>query len=361
MSSQLFSPLKLGPVTVANRIAVAPMCQYSAREGAATGWHQIHLGTLGLSGAGLVMLEATAVEEVGRITLDCLGIYSPQNRQALADTMDRIRPYALGRFGIQLGHAGRKASTFAPWKGGAPLGEADGAYPTIAPSAIAYGDGWHTPREMTEADLSRVAAAFADAAVAASAMGLEVIELHMAHGYLLHQFFSPLTNQRTDGLGGSLENRMRFPLAVFDAVMKAVPDTVAVGARISGSDWSEGGATVDDAIALAKALDARGCAYVDITSGGLVPHARISVGPNYQVPFAAAVKRAVSMPVRAVGLITEPQQAEAILADGEADTVALARAFLADPRWPWRAAHALGEPLEWPPQLRRANPSSWIQ
>lgn len=360
MSSRLFSPVAIGPVDLPNRIVIAPMCQYSARDGNATAWHHAHLGSLALSRAGLLMVEATAVEQAGRITHGCLGLYSDANEVALKDVVSSLRQVSDIKLGIQISHAGRKASSHAPWEGGKALGPGDGAWETIAPSALPFTGGWPTPREATEADLDRLVEAFGQATRRAARLGFDVVEMHAAHGYLLHEFLSPHANRRTDGYGGGIENRMRFPLRVFDAMKAACPAGAALGARITGSDWLEGGIDPDEAAIFAAALKERGCAYVDVTSGGLDPAARIRAEPDYQVGFAAHVRKGAGLPVRAVGLITGPEQAERIVAEGHADMVALARAMLADPRWPWRAAHALGEALEWPPQYQRATPGSWI-
>ncbi|WP_137388246.1 NADH:flavin oxidoreductase/NADH oxidase [Rhodoligotrophos defluvii] len=360
MSNNLLTPISLGPLELKNRIAVAPMCQYSAVDGNATDWHVVHLGSLALSGAALITVEATGVEAAGRITLHCLGLYSDDNEAALGDVIARVRKVAPeAKLAIQLAHAGRKASTHVPWQGGHALSPEEGAWTTYSASALPFSPDWHTPVAMTEADLDRVEQAFVEATHRAVRIGFDVIELHSAHGYLLHQFFSPLSNVREDAYGGSLENRMRFPLRVFEAVRKAAPAGMAVGARISGSDWVEGGATPADGAAYARALEDRGAAFVDVTSGGLDSRQAIAIGPNYQVPFAAEVKRSVNIPVRAVGLITSPHQAEEIITSGKADWVALARAMLADPRWPWRAGEALGQPLTWPIQYARASAKSW--
>jgi 2,4-dienoyl-CoA reductase-like NADH-dependent reductase (Old Yellow Enzyme family) len=335
------------------------MCQYSAVDGNATTWHHVHLGSLALSGAGLLMVEATAVEERGRITHGCLGLYSDANEAALSDVVRTVRAVSDVKLGIQISHAGRKASSQAPWDGGRALGADAGAWETVAPSMLRFTEGWHEPAELTPHEIEGLVAAFSGAAGRAARIGFEVVEMHAAHGYLLHQFLSPLANKRTDQFGGDLPNRMRFPLMVFEAMRAACPDHVAVGARISGSDWLPGGFDQDEAAAFAAKLRDRGCAYVDVTSGGLDPTARIVAEANYQVGFAAQVRAATGMPVRAVGLVTDPKQAEAIIADGSADMVALARAMLADPRWPWRAAHALGATLAWPQQYRRAGPAHW--
>jgi NADPH2 dehydrogenase len=356
--SQLFSPLRLGPLELANRIVVGPMCQYSAIHGDANDWHLVHLGSLSMSGASLLVLEATAVEEMGRISHGDLGLYNDENEAALARVLGFCRKHGSARLGIQLAHAGRKASAQVPWEGGRALAADADPWPTVSASAVPFADDWHTPAAATEADLDRMVTAFATAAKRAIRLGLDLIEVHAAHGYLLHQFLSPLSNRREDAYGGSLENRMRFPLRVFEAVKAAAPG-IAVGARITGSDWAEGGITVDEAVAFASELKARGCDYVDVTSGGLNLAAKIAIGPGYQVPFAAEIRRRAAIPVWSVGLIVTPEQAEAIVASGEADMVALARTMLDDPHWAWHAAQVLGAEVVRPPQYARAAPKLW--
>ncbi len=362
MTATLFQPLDIGPVHVPNRIAVAPMCQYSSHDGCAEpDWHTQHLMTLAMSGAGLVMLEATAVERLGRITHHCLGLWSDDTQAALARVLASARRVALPgtRFGIQLGHAGRKASAQRPWEGGRALAAEADPWQTVAPSAVPFTDGWHTPAELDEAGLARVRDAFVQAARRAVALGLSVIELHAAHGYLLHQFTSPIANKRTDRYGGSLENRLRFPLEVAHAVRAVLPAHVALGARITGSDWTAGGITVEEAVVFARALQAEGVDYVCVTSGGITLGISIPVAPDYQVPFAERIRKEVGIVTRAVGLIVTPAQAEAIVASGRADQVALARAFLDNPRWGWHAAESLGVKPVFPPQYDRLSASSW--
>lgn len=357
--SALFSPLALAGLELANRIVVSPMCQYSADDGCANDWHLIHLGALANSGAGLVVVEATHVERHGRITHGCLGLYSEDNEAALARVIASARRVGRTKFGIQLAHSGRKGSAQKPWDGGRALSAAEDPWPTIAASSIPFGDGWHTPREATEADMTRVSAAFVSAAKRAVRIGFDEIELHMAHGYLLHGFMSPLSNRRTDRYGGSFENRMRFPLAVARAVRAAVPRQIALGARITGSDWREGGLTPDDCVAIATALKAEGFDFVDISSGGVAGDIRNPTEPGYNVPIAARVKREAGIATRTVGLIVQPEQAEAIVAGGQADMLAIARAFLDDPHWGWHAARALGGEVPRPPQYERAGPKLW--
>ncbi|VTU33105.1 NADPH dehydrogenase [Variovorax sp. SRS16] len=354
--SALFTPHSLGPLTLRNRIMVSPMCQYSAEEGSATDWHMIHLGQLALSGAGLLVIEATAVEAIGRITLGDLGLYSDDNEAALARVLAAIRRHSHIPVALQLGHAGRKASSHAPWDGGQCLAPNEGAWQTVASSALPHAPGEPVPLALDAAGLARIKAAFARAAQRAVALGIDAIELHGAHGYLLHEFLSPIANQRADAYGGSLENRMRFPLEVFDAVRAVVPERIPVGVRVSGTDWVEGGWDIEQTVAFGRALAARGCAFIDASSGGVSPLQKIPLGPGYQVALAERIKAEVGLPTIAVGLITEPKQAEAIVAEGRADMVALGRAILFEPHWPWRAAAELGGQVEAPPQYWRSQP-----
>ncbi|AMB75829.1 NADH:flavin oxidoreductase/NADH oxidase [Pantoea ananatis] len=354
--SKLFSPFSLGELTLDNRIVIAPMCQYSADEGSATAWHRIHLGHLALSGAGLLIIEATAVEDIGRITYGDLGLWDDETETALSEVLQDIRQYSDMPIGIQLGHAGRKASCTVPWEGGEQIAPQDGGWQTLAPSALSFSDGEHLPLEMQASDLERVKNAFVATAKRAVRLGIELIEVHAAHGYLLHQFLSPLSNKRSDEYGGSLENRMRYPLEVFHAVREAVPAEIPVGVRISASDWVEGGWDVGQSIAFSKQLESLNCAYIHVSSGGLSEQQQIKVGPNYQVPFARDIRQQIGIPVIAVGLITEPQQAEDILQQEEADLVALARGMLYNPRWPWHAAAEFNANVKAPPQYLRSEP-----
>ena len=361
MPSQLFSPLQLGPIALSNRIAVSPMCQYSADDGSATDWHIQHLASLGLSGAGLVIVEATGVEARGRISHGCLGLYSDANEAALAHVMAIARSFAgPARFGIQLAHAGRKASTHIPWaQRTGPLRAGENPWTTVAPSALPFDEGWHTPEALDEAGMRTVIEAFAAAARRAARIGFDVVELHGAHGYLVHEFLTPLVNKRTDSYGGSIENRMRFPLAIARALREALPAGVALGARITGTDWVEGGWTVDDAAIFAGELRKLGLVYVCVSSGAGVPKANIPLGAGYQVPLAATVKQRAAILTQAVGMISDFDQAEDIVASGKADMVALARGFLDDPRWGWHAADHLGGEAFCPPQYRRSRPPLW--
>lgn len=355
--SMLFSPIKLGPLELANRIAIAPMCQYSAEQGLPTDWHMIHLGHLALSGAGLLIIEATAVTPEGRISPEDLGLWSDEHAAALEPVVNAMRRHAPIKIAIQLGHAGRKASSEVPWQGGAniPPGHQRG-WQTVAPSAVPHAEGETAPLALDAAGLQRVKEGFVAAARRADALGLDAIEIHGAHGYLLHQFLSPLANRRTDDYGGSLENRMRFPLEVFEAIRAAVSPEMVVGMRISATDWVEGGWDLGQSLALAEALEQRGCQFIHVSSGGVSPLQKIPVGPGYQIEFAARIRQETSMPVIGVGLITEAKQAETIIQTGQADMVALARAMLYDPRWPWHAAAELGASVSAPPQYWRSQP-----
>ena len=356
MSSPLFSSFQLGQLALANRIVVSPMCQYSAEEGNATAWHRVHLGQLAQSGAGLLIIEATAVEAIGRITPGCLGLYSDANERALAAVLEDVRGFGDIAIGIQLGHAGRKASSARPWDGGQLLPPEQGGWQTVAPSALPHGAHEAAPQQLDAAGLARIRDAFVASARRAARLGLQAVELHCAHGYLLHEFLSPLANQRTDAYGGSLENRMRFALDVFDAVRAVLPAHIPLGVRVSATDWVDGGWDLEQTLALAAALKTRGCAWIDVSSGGVSPQQQIPIGPGYQVPLARAVRQATGLPTMAVGLITEPRQAEAIVQDGSADLVALARALLWNPRWPWHAAAALQATVTVPPQYWRSEP-----
>ncbi|WP_282267568.1 NADH:flavin oxidoreductase/NADH oxidase [Stenotrophomonas sp. PS02298] len=355
--SQLFSPLSLGPLSLSNRVVIAPMCQYSAQDGQATDWHTIHLGQLAQSGAGLLIIEATAVEPRARISWADLGLWDDVTEAALAKVLASVRRWSSMPIGVQLAHAGRKASTARPWDGGGAIapGQEHG-WQVLAPSALPFKAGDPTPAALDEAGIDAVVEDFVAAAKRAVRLGLELIELHAAHGYLLHQFLSPLSNLRGDAYGGSLENRMRLLLRVFDAVRAVVPANVALGVRISATDWVDGGWDVAQSIELAKALEARGNDFLHVSSGGLDPRQQIPVEPGYQVPQAAAIKAEIGTPVIAVGLITEPTHAEEILVDGKADAIGIARGILYDPRWPWHAAAALGAQLTVSPQYMRCEP-----
>lgn len=356
--STLFTPLQLRDVTLPNRIVISPMCQYSSTDGLAAPWHMMHLGHLAVSGAGMLCLEATAVEPDGRISPRDLGLYNDATEASLKPVLALIREHSPIPITIQLGHAGRKASSRAPFEGGQLIPLDEGGWITHAPSALSFKDTERPPRALDKTGLARVRNAFADAAARAARLGFDGIELHGAHGYLLHQFLSPLSNHRTDEYGGSLENRLRFPLEIFEIVREVFPDNKPVGVRVSATDWVEGGWNIDDTIAFALALKERGVDWIDTSTGGVSPLQKIPLGPGYQVPFAEAVKAATGLPTMAVGLITEAQHAENIVASGQADMICLARAMLFDPRWPWHAAAQLGATVTAPPQYWRSQPAN---
>ena len=355
--TRLFEPLQLGGLHMPDSIVVDPMCQYSAEEGSATAWHMIHLGHLALSGAGMLIVEATAVSAVGRISPADLGLYSDDNERALGRVMDAIRAHSPIAMAIQLAHAGRKGSSQAPWDGGAQIApDAPQGWVAEAPSAMPHGAAEHPPAALDHEGLARVRHQFVQAARRAARLGFDGIELHFAHGYLLNEFLSPLSNRREDEYGGSLENRMRFPLEVFDAVRAVFPAGKPVWVRVSATDWVPGGFEVEDTIALGLELKARGCAAIHVSSGGVSAQQKIALGPGYQVPFAERIRAATGRVPVAVGMITDALQAETIIASGQADAVALARAMLYDPRWPWHAAAALGAQVEVPKQYWRSQP-----
>ncbi|MFC9355890.1 NADH:flavin oxidoreductase/NADH oxidase [Rhodococcus sp. NPDC057014] len=351
--TRLFSPLTLRDLTIANRLWVAPMCQYSAEDGVPNDWHLVHLGTFAKGGAGLLLTEATAVTAEGRISLGDTGLWNDEQVEAFA----RINRFVAAQGtvpGVQLAHAGRKASTQVPWDGGGSLPTTDGGWPTIGPSAIASGD-LATPAEMTAHEIDELITAFADAAVRARHAGFEVVEIHAAHGYLIHQFLSPLSNRRTDDYGGDFDRRTLLLREVIAAVREVWPQDRPVFVRISATDWAEGGWTVDDSAALAEALTGTGVDLIDVSSGGLSPEQKITVGPGYQVPFARRIRGAAPIPVAAVGMITEAAQAEQVLVDGSADAVFLGRMLLREPLWPLKAAKELGAELRWPTPYRSAK------
>jgi 2,4-dienoyl-CoA reductase-like NADH-dependent reductase (Old Yellow Enzyme family) len=357
MTTSLFSPFSLRHLTLANRIVVSPMCQYSAREGRASDWHTIHWGQLLQSGAGMFTIEATAVSAIGRITFGCLGLYDDACEQALGERLSIARANAPPiPVALQLAHAGRKGSSQLPWEGGQLIPADRGGWIPVAPSAIAQLDKEPPPRAIDAATLVQIKREFVDAAARALRIGIDAIELHMAHGYLLHEFLSPLSNHRDDAYGGSFENRIRFPLEVFAAVRKLWPQDRPLGVRISATDWVDGGWTLDDSVAFARRMLALGCDWVDVSSGGISPAQKIPLRPGYQVPLAKTIRRATSLPTMAVGLVTDAKQADAIIKSHEADLVALARAVLWNPRWPWHAAATLGAQIHAPKQYWRSAP-----
>jgi 2,4-dienoyl-CoA reductase-like NADH-dependent reductase (Old Yellow Enzyme family) len=357
MSPALFSPFRLRKLALANRIVVSPMCQYSAVDGCATDWHLIHWGQMLQSSAAMFTIEATAVSAIGRITYGCLGLYDDACEEAIAERLAIARPNAPPiHVAIQLAHAGRKGSSKVPWEGGELIPVEHGGWTPVAPSPIPQHPDESPPAELDAAGITRITREFSVAAERAARLGLDAIELHCAHGYLLHEFLSPISNKRIDAYGGSFEGRIRFPLEVFAAVRDVWPHDKPLGVRISATDWVEGGWTIEDSIALVRRLKAAGCDWIDTSSGGISPAQKIPLGPGYQVHLARQIRHAAGIPTMSVGLITDAKQAEAIVAHGEADLVALARAMLWDPRWPWHAAAALGAQIAAPPQYWRSAP-----
>jgi len=351
--SRLFTPLSLREVTFPHRAWVSPMCQYSSDQGRPTDWHLVHLGSLARGGAGLVFTEATAVAPEGRISPQDAGIWTDEQAADYARITAFIHSQGA-MAGVQLAHAGRKASTYAPWRGHGSVPEADGGWPAVGPSAVAFGR-YATPDELAVEDIPGLLQAWAAAAHRAVTAGFDVIEVHAAHGYLLHEFLSPLSNLRTDAYGGDLAGRSRLLLEVVDAVRAAIPGRVPLFVRLSATDWMPGGLTVEETAEVAELLAPRGVDLIDVSSGGNHPDQQIAIGPGYQVPFARAIRERSGLPVAAVGLITEPGQAEKILAEESADAVLLARALLREPTWPQRAAFELGDEIAWPPQYERAR------
>ena len=356
--SVLFSPIQLRGLKLPNRIMVAPMCQYSAVNGEANDWHFTHINTLALSGAAMFCIEATHVEAIGRITHGCLGLWNDATEAALRPIIASVRKHSKIAVAMQLAHAGRKGSSDVPWDGGQQIPLAEGGWQTVAPSAVPHKEGEFPPLALDTPGLARVRDAFVAAAKRAERLGLDAIELHSAHGYLLHQFLSPISNKRTDQYGGSLQNRMRYPLETFDAIREVFPANKPVGVKLSATDWVEGGWDLAQTIEYAKELKKRGVDWIDASSGGVSPLQKIPLAPGYQVPFAQAIKEATAVTTMAVGLITEAKQAEDIVTSGKADMVALARGMLYDPRWGWHAAAELGGQVEAPPQYWRSQPST---
>ncbi len=358
MSNILFSPLAIGNLSLRNRVVIPPMCQYSATDGLSGDWHRMHYGKLAASGAGMLIVEATAVSPEGRISPQDLGLWSDETEAALAGMIKSLRAWSDMPILLQIGHAGRKASHYRPWEaaGGTMMTPENGGWQTIAPSALPYTPGTPSPIALDEAECERIKKAFAEAAARAARAGFDGIEVHAAHGYLLHQFLSPISNQRTDKYGGDLAARLRFPLEVFEAARAAFPAEKPVGLRLSGSDWVPGGWNVDDSVALVRELAKRGCAYAHVSGGGLSPAQQLAPKPGYQVDMAARIKSETGMTTIAVGLITEALQAETILVSGQADLVAVGRGILYNPHWPWHAAAALGAAVSAPPQYWRSAP-----
>ena len=356
--SALFSPITMRGLALPNRIMVAPMCQYSADNGEANDWHFTHINSLALSGAAMFCIEATAVEAIGRITPGCLGLYNDATEAALKPILASVRKHSKIAVAMQLAHAGRKASSHVPWDGGQQIPISEGGWQAEGPSALPHKEGEAPPLALDAAGLARIRDAFVATAQRAERLGIDALEVHSAHGYLLHQFLSPISNKRTDQYGGSLQNRLRYPLEVFDAVRAAFPPHKPVGIKVSATDWVEGGWDIEQTIALAHELKKRGVDWIDASSGGVSPLQKIPLGPGYQVPFAERVRQATGLTTIAVGLITEAGQAEDIVASGKADMVALARGMLYDPRWGWHAAAELGGHVAAPPQYWRSQPST---
>jgi len=357
MASALFSPIKLRGLELANRIVVSPMCQYNSEDGSATDWHLMHLGQFSLGAAGLVMTEMTNVSPEGRITLSCAGMYTDAQEKAMKRVIDFCRKYGVAKHGVQLAHAGRKGSTQLPAAGGKPLKLDEGAFETLAPSALPYAPDWPAPRAMTKADIERIINAFAESTKRVLRVGYDLIELHGGHGYLIHQFLSPLSNRRTDDYGGSLENRMRFPLQVFAAMRAVWPSDKPMGARISAADWVDGGWNIDETVVLARELKKLGCDYVDCSSGGLDAGQKVPFAPGYNAPFAERVRKEADIATMVVGLIASPRLCEDIIASGKSDFVCLARGAMWNPRFAWHAAEELGAETAYAPKYRACHPS----
>jgi NADPH2 dehydrogenase len=354
--SSLFSPFAVRDLTLRNRIMISPMCQYSAEDGKPNDWHLMHLLTLAVSGAGLLCVEGTAVEPIGRITPGDLGLWDDATEAAFKPILAAIRKYSNIAVAIQLAHAGRKGSSHVPWNGGALIASTDGGWQTVAPSAIPHKEGEELPQALDAEGMDRIRTAFVHSAKRADRLGFDAIEIHGAHGYLIHEFLSPISNQRTDQYGGTLENRLRYPLEIFEAVRAAFPAHKPVGVKVSATDWIDGGWDLPQTNAFATELKKRGADWVTASSGGISPLQKITLGPGYQAPFAKDIRASAGTTTIAVGLITEARQAEDIIASGSADLVALARAMLYDPRWPWHAAAELGATVEAPPPYWRSQP-----
>jgi len=357
MSSELFQPIRMRGLELANRVVVAPMCQYSASEGIVGDWHLMHVGQFVVGGHGLFIAEATAVEPCGRISLNCPGLWNDEQMMAWKRVVDFAKTWGNTPVGIQLAHAGRKGSSSKPWDGGEQVGEADGGWQTVAPSGMPFDASRPSPQALTLADIEQLKQDFVAAAKRADQAGFDAVELHGAHGYLLHQFLSPISNRREDAYGGSLQNRMRMVLEVFDAVREVFPNDKPIGVRISATDWVEGGWDLEESIELAGALEARNCDYIHVSSGGLSPDQQIPLGPGYQVDLCAAITEETEITTIAVGMVSNALQAETIVRSGQSDMVALARGVLVDPHWTWRAAEALGCEAAYPRQYERALPA----
>ena len=352
----LFTPFSFRQLELSNRIMVSPMCQYSAVEGCMSDWHMMHLGQFSVSGAGLIFVEMTNVEARGRISPHCVGLYNDENERAMKRVVDFCSNYGSVPMGVQLAHAGRKASTEPPWRGRKYVAPDQGGWQPVGPSAIAWDSEAHPPHSLSQSEITALVESFADSARRAHRIGFQAIELHAAHGYLLHQFLSPISNQRKDHYGGAFRNRIRFPLNVFETVREVWPHDKPIGVRVSATDWIDGGWSVDDTVEFAKELKSLGCDWIDVSSGGISRHQDITTGPGYQVHLSRAVRERVGIATIAVGLITDPEHANAIISNGDADIVALARGMLYNPRWPWHAAHQLGADVGYPNQYLRCQP-----
>ena len=359
MTSTLFTSFALRGLQLPNRVVVSPMCQYSSEDGNADDWHLMHLGQFAMGAAGLVITEATHVSPAGRISHRCLGLYSDENEATLARVIDFCRRYGVAKLGIQLAHSGRKGSVHTPAQGGKPLAPHEHPWTTLAPSALPFGPGWHTPEALGRDGLREVKQQFVDAARRAARIGFDLVELHAGHGYLLHEFLSPVSNRRDDEYGGGTASRIRFPLEVFEAVRAVWPADRPLGVRVSATDWLDGGWTPEETVVFSRELKALGCDFVDVTSGQLDPRQQIPLAPGYNVPLAEKVKKEAGIPVMAVGMVTRARQAEEIVASGRADLVAIARAMMDDPRWAWHAARELGAQTPYAPNYQRCHPSVW--
>ena len=356
MASTLLSPIALRGLSLPNRIVVSPMCQYNSDDGSANDWHLMHLGTLSLGGAALVMTEMTNVTPRGRISPRCAGMWSDQNEAAMKRVIDFCRQFGVAKHGVQLAHAGRKGPTTPPAAGGKPLTTADGAWVAEAPSALPFAPDWPVPEAMSKARIQEAIAEFVAATERAQRIGYDLVEVHGGHGYLVHQFLSPLSNQRTDEYGGSLENRMRFPLQLFAAMRAAWPADKPMGMRVSATDWMDGGWTPEETVILARELKKLGCDYLDVSTGGVDPRAKIPLAAAYQVPFSEKVRKEADIPTMTVGLIADAQLAEKIVAEGQADMVAIARGAMWNPRFAWHAAEALGGEALYAPKMMACHP-----
>ncbi len=357
MTSALFSPLTLRGLTLPNRVALSPMGQYIAEDGAANDWHIVHYGQYAMGAVGLVITEMTNVSPEARITLNCAGLYSDVQEAAAKRVVDFCKKFGTAKIGIQIAHAGRKGSANVPAAGGKPLTAAEGAWTTVAPSALPFAPDWPVPEALTKAGLEKIKADFVAAVKRADRVGYDLIEFHGGHGYLIHQFLSPLSNQRTDEYGGSTENRMRFPLETFAAMRAAWPAEKPMGIRVSATDWVEGGWTPEETVLFAHELKKLGCDFIDVSSGGLDPRQQVPLAPGYNAQFAAKVKKEADIPTSTVGLIVDANLAEEIIASGQADMIAIGRGAMWDPRWSWHAALELGAEIKYPPRATPCIPA----